>query len=109
NLKNETNPFISQLEDISKEEIKEVDYGKINNMRERLEHFEILIKLLSNNDSFIRKSILEKSLPFLNTQLNAYLKDMGLEFNVYFTESLEAKVSRFGRVMEHGNVSNGQK
>lgn len=105
----EENPFTEQLSEIDTENIGEIDYSKLESLKTTLDHYEILIKLLSNNDSFIRKSILERSLPFLNKQLNEYLMDMGLEFNVYFTDNLDAKVIRFGREMEHGNVSNGQK
>lgn len=103
------NPFIDQYQTLKNNPPESANYDEVNRLTKLLDHQEILIKLLTKNDSFVRKALIDKNLSFLNSRLNTYLADMGLQFRVEFTGNLEAKVSRFGRELEHGNVSNGQK
>ena len=72
------------------------------------DHQKFLLKLLTNKNSFIRKTMLSQSIPFLNKQLDGYLKDMGLPHNVVFTPKMEVNISRLGKSLQYGNLSNGQ-
>ena len=68
-----------------------------------------LMKLLTKKDSFVRRVLLNKNLPFLNQRLQYYLTSLGLSHQVEFTHEMTASISQFGRVMDFGNLSNGQR
>jgi len=73
-----------------------------------IEHQKFLLKLLTNKNSFIRKTMLNQSIPYLNIQLDKYLKDMGLPHSVMFTPKMEVSINRLGKSLQYGNLSNGQ-
>ncbi len=64
--------------------------------------------MLTKKDSFVRKALLNKNIPFLNQRLAHYLGDLGLSHTVEFTHEMTAHISQFGRPMDFGNLSNGQ-
>lgn len=72
------------------------------------EHQKFLLKLLTNKNSFIRKTMLNQSIPYLNVQLDKYLKTMGLPHSVCFTPKMEVSINRLGKPLQYGNLSNGQ-
>lgn len=104
----ETNPHISVLEDLIDNPIQEPDRSALNELMDDLEHQKFMQKLLINKDSFVRKSLLSKSLPFLNVRLSEYLNKLGFRYKVEFTPQLTASISEFGAELEFGNMSNGQ-
>lgn len=108
-LRNSTNPFIEPLEELKRTEIKPVDYTEINELTKNLEHHEFLHKLLTKKDSFVRRNLLNKNLPFLNQKLQEYLSELGLAHKVEFTHELTARITQFGRELSFGNLSAGQK
>ena len=67
------------------------------------------MKLLTKKDSFIRKALLNKSIPLLNTRLRNNLDKVGLPHRATFTEEMEVSISQFGADYEYGNFSAGQK
>lgn len=103
------NPFIEPLEELKKSAIAPVDYTEINALTKKLEHHEFLHKLLTKKDSFVRRNLLNKNLPYLNQKLQEYLTELGLAHKVEFTHELTAKISQFGRELSFGNLSAGQK
>lgn len=108
-LQQQENPFEGPLQELENNPPEPVDYNELNRLNNLVEHQDMLIKLLTKNDSFVRKVLLNRNLPFLNARLAKYLQDLGLSFKVEFTHNLVANISRFGRELDHGNVSNGQK
>lgn len=108
-LHNSVNPFIEPLDELKRTEIQAVDYTEINNLTKKLEHHEFLYKLLTKKDSFVRRNLLNKNLPFLNQKLQEYLTELGLAHKVEFTHELTAKITQFGRELSFGNLSAGQK
>lgn len=108
-LRNSVNPFIEPLEELKKTEIKPVDYTEINELTKNVEHHEFLHKLLTKKDSFVRRNLLNKNLPFLNQKLQDYLSELGLAHKVEFTHELTARITQFGRELSFGNLSAGQK
>jgi DNA repair exonuclease SbcCD ATPase subunit len=72
------------------------------------EHQKFLLKLLTNKNSFIRKSMLNQTIPFLNKRLDGYLKTMGLPHSVTFTPKMEIDIKMLGNTLQYGNLSNGQ-
>lgn len=108
-LRNTSNPFIEPLEELKAIEIDELDMSVVNKLKTEQDHQNFLLKLLTKKDSFVRKALLNKNIPFLNQRLAHYLHDLGLPHTVEFTHEMTAKISQFGRELDFGNLSNGQR
>ncbi len=108
-LENATNPYIEALTELENIELEVVDMQKVNDLKSLLDHQTFLLKLLTKKDSFVRKALLNKNIPFLNSRLQKYLTDLGLPHKVEFTHEMTASISKFGYPMSFGNLSNGQK
>lgn len=103
------NPHISTLEQLLMEDEVVVDSAKIDVLRRKLEHQQFLLKLLTSKDSFIRKRIINRSIPFLNNRINHYTASLGLPHIVKFDADMSCSVSEFGRELDFGNLSAGEK
>jgi DNA repair exonuclease SbcCD ATPase subunit len=68
-----------------------------------------LLKLLTSKDSFLRRRIISRTIPFLNTRINHYTSQLGLPHVVKFDADLSCTVSEFGRDLDFGNLSAGEK
>lgn len=111
-LKAEINPFssvIKELEFTIENEIEKVDIDVVDKLSEELNHQEFLFKLLTKKDSFVRKALLNKNIPFLNGRLSHYLETIGLNHKVLFTEEMGVKITQFGTEYSFKNLSDGQK
>lgn len=106
-LANQENPHKSALDDLEEPEV--LDYSEINALNDLLEHQKFLLKLLTKKDSFVRKALLDKNIPFLNKKLREYLDALGLPHSVAFTPEMTVEIHRFGTLLDFGNLSNGQK
>lgn len=104
-----TNPYMDQIILLKANNLKEVNYDALNNVTKRLEHEEFLYKLLTNKDSFIRKGIVEKNLPYLNSRLKYYLLKMALPHNVEFKNDLSVDIDMLGSNFDFAQLSRGQK
>ncbi len=109
NLEKANNPFVEPLEELQDLELDPIDLETINELTELQTHQQFLWKLLTKKDSFVRKALLNKNIPFLNSRLTHYLKDLGLPHQVEFTHEMTARISQFGREADFGNLSNGQR
>jgi len=105
---NEVNPYIDQIDSMRTSALLDIDKSAINELDRILEHQEFLLKLLTNKDSFIRKTIIEQNLNYLNTRLSYYLQSLGLPHDVYFQNDLSVSISEFGRELSSGNLSRGE-
>ena len=108
-LKNATNPFFDPLDELESSKLDQIDYSDINDLTRLREHQQFLLKLLTKKDSFVRKILLNRNLPYLNSRLQYYLKLLGLQHRVEFTHKLTAEISQFGRPLDFGNLSHGQR
>ena len=108
-LKNVPNPYLEPLDELEAIKLEAIDYDKINALTKKIEHMKFLYKLLTKKDSFVRKVLLNKNLPFLNQRLSHYLTNLGLSHQVEFTHQMTASITQFGREMDFGNLSNGQR
>lgn len=108
-LEQNVNPYLEPLEELEEVILDSIDYDKINALTERVEHMKFLYKLLTKKDSFVRKVLLNKNLPFLNQRLQKYLTNLGLLHQVEFTHEMTANITQFGRQMDFGNLSAGQR
>jgi len=103
------NPFVEPLQELQSVEFDDVNMDKVNELTTLIEHQKFLLKLLTKKDSFVRKALLNKNIPFLNSRLAHYLIELGLPHSVEFTHEMTASISQFGRPMDFGNLSNGQR
>lgn len=109
NKRKANNPFVEPLEELQAIDLDPIEMDKINELTSTSEHQKFLLKLLTKKDSFVRKALLNKNIPFLNKRLALYLTELGLPHNVEFTHEMTASISQFGRPMDFGNLSNGQR
>lgn len=107
-LNESVNPHLETLNDIKTMEFDDDNYKKIDKLEYLVLHQKFLYKLFTHKSSFIRKSLLNKSIKFLNEKLKEYLDMLGLPHKVRFTEELAASISQFGNVLDYDNLSSGQ-
>jgi DNA repair exonuclease SbcCD ATPase subunit len=107
-LEAETNPHIDALSELEDFELEDIDTSKIDELDDELVHQQFLLKTLTKKDSFVRKKLLNTKIPFLNQKLAKYLDILGLPHTVRFTEEMTVTITRFGRKLDFGNLSNGQ-
>jgi len=105
----EQNPYFEQIIELAENGIEDVDFTKLNELTKLKEHQEFLLKLLTNKDSFIRKSIIEKNLSFLNSRLSHYLSQIGLPHQVEFQSDLDVQITDLGRELDFDNLSRGER
>lgn len=108
-LTNTPNPYSERLQELMDVQLPTADYTKINELTNELDHQKFLLKLLTKKDSFVRKALLNKNLPYLNTKLQHYLTMLGLPHRVEFTKEMSSTISQFGRSLNFGNLSQGQR
>lgn len=109
-LEDEENPHLEAYEEILEVNLEDdVDNDAIMQLEKLKEHQKFLHQLLTKKDSFVRKTLLNKNIPFLNRRLHSYLTELGLPHTVEFTHELTAKITQFGREKDFGNLSNGQR
>jgi energy-coupling factor transporter ATP-binding protein EcfA2 len=104
----EDDPYVNQIEDMRTTALQEVNYERINDYNNLLEHQEFLLKLLTNKDSFIRKKIIDQNLSFLNNRLIHYLELIGLRHQVRFLNDLSVEITELGRDLDFHNLSRGE-
>ena len=108
-LEKAVNPFIEPLEELQDMKLDPINIEEVNELVRVIEHQKLLYKLLTKKDSFVRKALLDKNIPFMNKRLQQYLNDIDLPHTVEFTHELTAQISQFGRPLDFGNLSNGQR
>jgi len=105
----ETDPYDSQIKELTQEAIQEVDWTPVNDLTNLKDHQEFLLKLLTNKDSFIRKKIIEQNLAYLNNRLTYYLDKLGLPHQVLFQNDLNVEITQLGQDLDFDNLSRGER
>ena len=105
----ESNPYIEQIEDLKKEAIQEISWDDVNDLVKLRDHQELLHKLLTNKDSFIRKKIIDQNLSYLNKRLSYYIATMGLPHSVSFLNDLNVEITQLGQELDFDNLSRGER
>ena len=104
-----TNPHLEAFEALLTESVKETNTKKLDELKTLLEHQQFMLKLLTDKNSFLRRSIINETVPFLNDRLNYYTSELGLPHLVNFADDMSCTVSEYGRELDFGNLSNGEK
>jgi DNA repair exonuclease SbcCD ATPase subunit len=108
-LEAEENPHVEALEALKAQTINAISYDEIDRLKKLLEHQQFMLKLLVDKNSFIRRKIINKTVPFLNKRLSHYTKELGLPHSVKFDDDMSCAVTELGRELDFGNLSSGQK
>lgn len=109
NLLLESNPHLDALDSIINEGEVKINYDELNELISIHSHQQFLVKLLIDKNSFIRKNIIAKTIPFLNKRIAYYTEQLMLPHTVMFQPDTSCEIEQLGRGLDHGNLSNGQK
>lgn len=105
----EQDPYVEQIVDMRISAVEEISWDHINELTKFKEHQEFLLKLLTNKDSFIRKTIIDQNLSYLNSRLHYYLTQIGLPHTVKFLSDLNVQIEELGRDLDFDNLSRGER
>lgn len=109
-LQNETNPFDEQIQELSSEDqYKDESEDHYYKLKKYEEHYKILIKLLTDNKSFIRKNIINQYVPYINKKLNEYLAKLDSQHIVEINSDLSVDLYYVDYPVGYGNLSRGEK
>ena len=108
-LKASTNPHIEACAELKKHAVKKTSHELLDSLKKDLEHQQFLLRLLTDKNSFIRRNFVNRSIPFLNSRLIHYTKELGLPHIVKFDDDMSCSVSEYGRELDYGNLSSGEK
>jgi len=106
--KNRINPYIDQIEQL-KNALIAVDEVELNRLRTLLDHQDFLVKLLTDKNSFVRKTIINQNLSFLNERLRFYIEKSSSLHTVKFENDLSVNITKFGESYDYDNLSRGEK
>ena len=103
------NPFLSAIEE-AKKHIDEtpISYDELNRLEKLLEHQLFLQKILTGRDSFVRRRIIDVSIPLLNERIEYYLRKTDITHNVKFESDLTLEISNNGEDYDFDNLSRGE-
>lgn len=102
------NPYIEQIE-ILRQDISEYDDSTLKELGKIEEHCNILVKLLTDSKSFIRKSIIDQYVPYLNSRINHYLDAFEAPHFMMLNNDLTVDIDYRGSSISYGNLSNGER
>ena len=105
----EANPHLESIESLKENAIQEVDDTNVKELQRLIEHYNLLIKLLTDKDSFIRKKIIGMGLPFLNKRVKYHLSLLELPHRVIFQEDMSVEIWHYEEEYEYGNLSKGER
>jgi DNA repair exonuclease SbcCD ATPase subunit len=108
-LQTAENPHIEARDKLLAAVVDAVDTNKADALRRKLDHQNFLLKLLTDKNSFLRRRIINQTIPFLNGRLNHYSQTLGLPHVVKFDADMSCTVAEFGRELDFGNLSAGEK
>ncbi len=108
-LKADINPHTDNVASLENSPPSKLKDDEIQKLYELLEHQEFLLKLLTKKDSFIRKALVNRYIPYLNTRIKYYLEKIGLPHNVQFQQNMTVKITQFKSELSFKSLSAGQK
>ena len=107
-VQGQENPYVEQIESLKQTALQDPDFDSLNELVRMKDHQEFLMKLLTSNESFIRKKIVDQNIAFLNDRLAKYLEKLGLPHNVMFQNDLTVQITNFGKELDFDNLSRGE-
>lgn len=108
--KKEDNPHTESIESLEKEAIKKISDSGVKELKKLIKHYDFLISLLTDKDSYIRKQIIDRWLPKLNQGISKYLEILELPHTVKFLPDMSVVILKHGRLeKDYGNLSKGER
>lgn len=101
--------YQEQIVELENTALQDISWEAVNELTTVKEHQEFLLKLLTNKDSFIRKTIIDRNLAYLNSRLTYYLDQVGLPHTVVFQNDLSVEISILGQSLDFDNLSRGER
>ena len=103
------NPHLDAIAELEAEGELSIDRDQLEAQLKVQEHQQFLVKLLMDKNSFIRKNIIAKTIPYLNKRIGYYTEHLNLPHLVSFQPDMSCRIAQYGRELDHGNLSNGEK
>ena len=103
------NPHLDAYKALESEGEIKIDRQALEDLVKLQAHQEFLVKLLMDKNSFIRKGIVSKTVPFLNKRIGYYTERLNLPHVVLFQPDMTCQISQLGREIDHGMLSAGEK
>ncbi len=105
----ETNPHTDAIAGLKENALQAVDEDELRELRRLVEHYNLLITLLTSNDSFLRKTIIIRWMPRLNQRIAHYLVLLQLPHRVKFNPDLTLSITDYGQEFAWNGLSKGQR
>lgn len=108
--KGNKNPYLEEMQRMAGMYVDTVELDeKFDSLSKDLEHVGYLIKLLTDPKSFIRKSILDLYVPFLNKKINQNLEDIGLSHVVEINPEMTVNITYMNKDVSYFSMSQGER
>lgn len=107
--KKQENPHLDTIENMKSQAIVEVDHNIVKNMRKVVNHYDTLIDLSQNKNSYIRRSIINMWLPKLNGRIQFYLDQLVLPYRVRIKPDLTVEIYDNRELSAYGSLSRGER
>lgn len=106
---NQKNPYTESIDNMKSKALKKVDNKELDELRSLIDHYNYIIDLLTNRDSFLRKMLIERWLPKLNQRIAYWLEILDLPHVVEFHSDLSVTIMDFQEEFDLGNLSKGER
>jgi len=108
--KKESNPHTESIASLKNEALKDVSDTGVKELKKLIKHYDFLISLLTDKDSYIRKQIIDRWLPKLNQGITKYLDLLDLPHTVKFLPDMSVVILKHNRIeKDYGNLSKGER
>ena len=109
-IKTELNPYIRMIANMRDLLIDQSQLnGDLSELNTTIESANYLIKLLTNNNSFIRKNIVDIYIPYMNKKIVEYTDILGLLHICTINNDLSSDISYMGKNVSYYNLSQGER
>jgi len=108
-LKTDANPHIKSVERLETKALEKIDDSEYKESKRLVDHYDLLIELLTKKDSYVRRHIIEQWLPYLNGRIAHWLTILELPHSVHFQSDMSVEIMKFHEDYDYGNLSKGER
>lgn len=104
-------PYQEQIDSLTKDALVDVRAMLTENETRRVmvEHYQLLIDLATQKDSFIRKQLVQRWLPHLNQRIASLLRELELPHTVRFNAQMDMEMSLHRSEYHPSSLSKGER
>lgn len=109
-VRKEVNPYADEIEVAkgSLVDVSEVE-GQIEDITKDITHCQYLVKLLTDNKSFVRKNIVDRFIPMVNKKIVEYTELLGLLHVPSINSDLTTDIVYLNKSVSYYNLSQGER